>query len=252
MKQLDVLLRHRLRSISPQRGDRSRPSASVLNRVRVPVLLAAGLVDRLPRRVALRASIVRSLAAVAWTEVRVPEGRRRDREREGSRQQHRCDSSCAFLLSFSLPPRFFPARPGRRNQPLDPKKIQAREPVPNWPVPYIAYAVSAGDGEGPNRGGHAWETADWPTARAVKGCDEGHKMPQTKERPPSRKGTAPLRKQRNNGKRTIDSESNWTTGREGRVWLGISRPATTADPHDLNDSWSTPKARRLRGLPPVR
>src|SRR5215204_2449218 len=55
------------------------------------VLLAAGLVDRLPRRVALRASIVRSLAAVAWTEVRVCGGRRRDREREGSRQQHRCD-----------------------------------------------------------------------------------------------------------------------------------------------------------------
>src|SRR5215204_6925129 len=63
------------------------------------VLLAAGLVDRLPRWVALRATIVRSLAAVAWTEVRVREGGRRDREREGSRQQHRCD-----LLAHSSSP----------------------------------------------------------------------------------------------------------------------------------------------------
>src|SRR5215204_3752679 len=89
------------------------------------VLLAAGLVDRLPRWVALRATIVRSLAAVAWTEVRVREGGRRDREREGSRQQHRCDLLAHFFSPSACPPRFFPARPGRRNEPLDPNVVQA-------------------------------------------------------------------------------------------------------------------------------
>jgi hypothetical protein len=52
-------------------------------------LLAARLVDRLPRRVALGPGVVRSLAAVARAEVGIGKGRRR-RDRQGSYCEDRC------------------------------------------------------------------------------------------------------------------------------------------------------------------
>src|SRR5918996_1894739 len=51
-------------------------------------LLAARLVNRLPRRVALGPSVIRPLAAVARPEVRVSKGRRR-RDREGGHGENR-------------------------------------------------------------------------------------------------------------------------------------------------------------------
>ena len=73
---------------------------------------ALGVVDAELRRMMLRS-----------------ERRRRNRERERRGQQHRCDLLAHFLLSFLCPPRFFPARPERRNESLGPKTMQAREPV---------------------------------------------------------------------------------------------------------------------------
>jgi hypothetical protein len=113
--------------------------------------------------VALRATIVRSLAAVAWTEVWVRGGRRRDREREGSRQQHGCDLLAHFFSSFFLPTTILSGPAGRRNEPLDPKTMQARESVPSQGVPLSMQ--SDGCGEGGQAVPRCPDTAGWLTAK---------------------------------------------------------------------------------------
>jgi hypothetical protein len=126
---LHVLLRHRPPSISCDGATEAAPTR-MLTQIRALVVLGRALLF------VLRAWPRAALEMAGLTRMRVVrESCRRNRECEACGQQHGCD----LLAHFSSPsPRLTtilsdPSWAG--NEPLDPKTMQTREPVPNCPVP---------------------------------------------------------------------------------------------------------------------